>query len=511
MVIAKKVWFNMAALYARVIVSAFLSFFASRYILAALGVHDFGLYSVIAGVMGFMAFLNGAMSTGTQRHLTHALGRGDLAEVNRFFKAAFFLHLALAGVVFVLGETVGLLFVEKVLNIPESRRDAAFWVYQFTIITTIGYIILVPYQALLTAHEALVAVSLIGVFQALAAFVLAFMLVSIPGDKLIVFVLLSSLIMLAAVFLQIFICRSRYPESKLMTENKLERRCFFELLGVSGWSLFGSLSVVCRFQGTAFLLNVFFGPLLNAAYGIANQVTAMMTAITQSMQQAIAPRLIKIDGAGNREQMLDWAMLMGKYGFFIAAFGVIPAFSEMPWLLSIWLKNPPEHAIFLCRVALVIFLVDQISSGCQVVVLSLGAVAKYNILVGMGNISTIPVMYLLFKANVPFDWVMGWRILTMIMVSLIRVHVVASLTSIALSSWLKKTLGKALFGIAPSVVAMILLNGMLPASFFKVVVVGLVMLMTWPVGIFFLGMAKIERERIREKFSSNRFLQKFLL
>ncbi len=274
---SQRIIFNTAALYGKMAVTTVFVLFSSRLVLAALGVVDFGLYSVIAGIMAFMAFLNLAMATSSQRHLTYALGQRDFVQLNRIFNTCIGLHLALTLLLVLLGETIGVWFLHHVLNIPGSRRIAAYWIYQFTVISTASYVIAVPYQALLTAHEALVAVAVFGVIQSFLTLLLALFIGTVHGDRLIVFVLISSAIAVLITLAQMALCRIRYAESRMNTGCMLERRWISELLGFSGWSLFGSLANVARFQGLAFLLNVYFGPTVNAAYGIANQVNSLVS------------------------------------------------------------------------------------------------------------------------------------------------------------------------------------------------------------------------------------------
>lgn len=489
---------NTAALYARVLVSTGLSVFASRYILAALGVVDFGLYSVIVGIMGFMSFLNGAMATSSQRHLTHALGRGNLTEVNRIFKTAFKLHAALAILLIVFGETLGLWFLTHILQIPDPRRDAAFWVFQFTVISTVCFVVAVPYQALLTAHEALAAVSLIGILQSFLGFFLALCIARLPGDHLVVFVLLSCLILISMTTAQILLCRLRYRESKLLTSVKLRPELSSEMLGVSGWSLVGSLSSVGRQQGLAFLLNIFFGPMVNAAFGIANQIGSMMCQLTQAMQQAISPRLMKQEGAGNRKRMLELTLATSKYGFFIACFWGIPLFAEMPSVLTLWLKAPPEHSDAFCRIILLTFACDQLSSGYGTAVLAIGKMARYQAIIGGIHLSTLPLAYILLKLGFNQNSVLLSSLITMIIVSASRGLVVRRLADLPYATWLNEVVLRGLAGVVPSMIyaasVIYLIQPSLGRLLFLAVTSGLLTV----AGIVAIGMSRNERSHSYE-------------
>lgn len=484
---------NIATMYARVLVSSVLSLFASRYILAALGVVDFGLYSVIAGIMGFMAFLNAAMATSSQRHLTHELGRGDLIQLNRIFKTSLSLHAGMAVLLVILGETLGLWFLTHQLNIPEARRDAAFWIYQFTVVSTACSVISVPYSALLTAHEALAVASLFGIIQSVLAFTLALMLTWIPGDRLIGFVFFSSLIAIAMTLAQVGLCRFRYRESRLLGGNRPNRRIFAELLGLSGWTLVGHLSFVCRLQGVAFMLNIFFGPVVNAAFGIANQVSSMMAQLTQVMQQAISPRMVKQEGAGNRKRMFELTLFTCKFGFFIACFWGIPLFVEIETVLTLWLKNPPQHTATFCRIMMLIFVADQLSSAYGTTVLAIGKLARPLSVIGSIHLSTLPLAYFMLKLGFNQNYVLLTSLFTMIVASASRGWVVQTLGDFPYVIWLRQVALRGIAAVIPSALYAWGLSHLLPQSIGRLLFLSTTTGLITVAGIVLIGMNRAER------------------
>jgi len=495
---AQRVLFNTVALYVKVALTTVLGLFAIRFVLAALGVVDYGLYSVIAGIMGFMAFLNSAMATSSQRHLTHELGRGDPVQLNRIFRTCFFLHAALAVLLVVLGETVGLWFLNHALNIPGARREAAFRIYQFTVLGTACYVIAVPYQALLTAHEALAAVSVIGIIQSFLNFLLALFIAHAPGDRLVTYVFISSIITILMTLAQMALCRVRYAEARISTENRLNQRLTHEILGFSGWSLFGSLSAVGRFQGVAFLLNIFFGPVMNAAYGIANQVSSMVIQLTQAMQQAVSPRLVKHEGAGNRKRMLELSLLSSKYGFFLACFWMIPLFVEIPTVLKLWLKNPPEHSAVFCRIILLMFVCDQLSIGYGTAINAIGKIARYQLIIGGIHLSTLPLAYIFLKMGFNQNSVLLCSLFTIMIVSAARGLVVQRIADFPYTIWLNKVVVRGIVGILPAALYASLFAMVVPPSLGRMVALSITTGLVAIVGAFYLGMTRTERTYFSE-------------
>jgi O-antigen/teichoic acid export membrane protein len=490
---AQRVIFNTVALYVKVALTTVLGLFAIRFVLAALGVVDYGLYSVIGGIMGFMVFLNGAMSTSSQRHLTHELGRGDPVQLNRIFRTCLFLHAALAVLLVVLGETAGLWFLNHALNIPEARHAAAFWIYQFTVCGTACYVISVPYQALLTAHEALAAFSVIGIIQSFLNFLLALFIAHAPGDRLITYVCISCIISIGMMLAQMALCRVRYAEARISTENRLNRRLTVELLRFAGWSLFGTLSVVGRLQGAAFLLNIFFGPVMNAAYGIANQVSSMMSQLTQAMLQAVSPQLVKHEGAGNRKRMLELSLLTSKYGFFLACFWLIPLFVEIPTVLKLWLKNPPEHSAVFCRIIFLMFICDQISSGYGTAVLAIGKMARYSTIICSIHLSTLPLAYAFLKLGFNQNSVLLCSLFTMIIASGSRGVVVQHLAEFPYSTWVKSVALRGTASILPAVLYALSIANLYPPSLGRLLFLSVTTGFVTGVGVFFIGMTQSER------------------
>jgi O-antigen/teichoic acid export membrane protein len=494
----QRVIFNTAALYVRMGITTVLSLFASRFVLAALGVVDYGLYSVIAGIMGFMGFLNGAMATSSQRQLTCELGRGDLVQVNRVFNTCLFLHAFLAVLLVILGETVGLWFLNHVLNIPDARREAAFMVYQFTILSAASYVILVPYQALMTAHEALALASLVAIIQSVLSFLLALFICHASGDRLILYMGISCAIVVLITAAQAVLCRAFFSESRL-NKNGIDRRLVPEILSISGWSLFGAFSAVGRFQGIAFVLNVFFGPAVNAAYGIANQVNAAVSQFSQTMMGAVTPRLMKHEGAGNRGRMLELSLLSCKYVFFLASLAIIPLFAELPMVLTLWLKHPPEHALWFCRIALLVFLADQLSLGLANVVLATGRMAYYQIIIGMIHIATLPLAYLLLKLGLPAETALLCSLFTMLVAVFSRGLVVQKIVYLPYRRWLQVVVIRGAAAILPAVAVACGVLLFIPPSLVRFLVLTPLLGFATLAGIYFIGMTREERQIMREQ------------
>lgn len=493
---AQRVFINTGALYIKIFVNTILVLFSTRYVLAALGAVDYGIYVVVGGVMGFMGFLTSAMATSSQRHLTYELGRGDHLQLVRIFNGCFFLHLLLALLIIVLGETLGLWFLDNILNIPEARQTAAFWVFQFTVVASVCYVISVPYQALLTAHEALALVALFGIIQSVLIFSVALWLGGYDGPRLESYALLSCVIAILMTLSQVFVSRRRYPESRICHKEWMNRRILSELASFSGWSLFGSLAVVTRSQGVAFLLNIYFGPLANAALGIANQVYGAISQFTQAILQVLSPRLVKHEGSGNREHMLELAVLICKYSFFIGCFWGIPLFVELPAVLNFWLKNPPEHTVVFCRVIVLLYLCDQLSAGLTIPVHAIGMIARVQVIGGLIHISTIPLAFLIIFLGGNESLVLLASLLTTTFNMALRGYLLKGITDFSYCVWLKNVVLRGGAAILPTIIVIGVLTIFVAPSWARLLSVIVISSVLNIFSFLFVGITAAERTHL---------------
>jgi O-antigen/teichoic acid export membrane protein len=492
---SERLLLNTSALYLNSGICTLLLLLSSRFVLAALGVEGYGLYAVIAGIMGFMGFLNAAMASGSQRHLAYELGREDHGQLKRVFGTCLGIHLGMMLLLVVFGESAGLWFLKHVLNIPEAQREAAFWIYQFTILYTVVRVLSVPYQALLSAREAFVVVAILGVIQAVLAFLVALVIGHVGGERVVVYVFLMFVIGLGAGLAQAVYCWIRYPECRVGFRYLVHGRLTREILSFSSWNLYGALSTVARLQGPAFLLNVFFGTAINAAYGIASQVGGQVSQLTMTMLLAINPQMVKSEGAGNREQTLSLSLLISKYAFFLDSFWMFPLFAELPTIFHLWLRQVPEHTVAFSRLILLLFAFEKLSSGFGNVVQAIGRIAMYQFVVGSIIICTLPLGYIALKFGYPPTSVLWLSLFTMLIATFVRAWFVHRMTGMPYGLWLKAVLLRALCGVMPAGLLAAAIYTMLPAGLVRLLVIAAVTALVMPVGIFLLGMDAAERGR----------------
>jgi O-antigen/teichoic acid export membrane protein len=398
---ANRVMLNTGMLYGKMVISIVIALYSTRLVLNALGAADYGIFNLVAGVIAMLSFLNMAMTLSTQRYLSHNLGGGDARRQKMVFTASVVLHLLLGIGLVLLLEGAGLFLFGHVLNIPAGRLPAANIIFHMMVASAFFTIISVPYDATLNAHENMRLVSLTGIAEAVLKLGIAVYLQYTGFDKLVMFALLSAGVSVGLLLFKRIYCTMHYAESRLRLRQYFNRALAKEMFFYGGWNMFGAMSVVARNQGIAMILNVFFGTIVNAAYGIANQVNAQLSFFSVTLLQALNPQIMKSEGAGDRQRMLRLCMIASKFSFSLLSFFAIPLVIEMPFILQVWLKNVPEYTTAFCRLILVCTMVNQLSVGIQTGVQSAGNIKWYQVTVSTLLMLNLPVAFLLMRAGLP--------------------------------------------------------------------------------------------------------------
>ena len=391
---------NTVFLYVRMMVVMVVTLYTSRVILNVLGTSDYGVYNVVGGIVTIMAFLNSALAASTSRFLTYALGQGDEGQLKKTFSASLNLHILIALLVLVLGETVGLWFFYEKLVIPEDRVQAAFWVYQFSIATTMINFTQVPYNASLIAHEKMSIYAYVGLYEAISKLIIVYLLLVSPIDKLIFYGLL---LMLNSALIQTFYrfyALRHYDECRFRMVS--DKALYRELLGYSGWDLFGNLAIVCQSQGVNIVLNLFFGPVVNAARAIAIQIQGAVTQFVTNFMTAVRPQVIKSHAEGNDTKMYTLTFYAAKFSYMLMLALVLPVCFEIKFILSMWLGAavPQDTALF-AVIVLITYTWRTFHVAALMPYHAIGKIKTGNITIGSLMIATLPVGYILFRLGLP--------------------------------------------------------------------------------------------------------------
>ncbi len=396
----KRIAKNTAFLYLRQLIIMVVAIYTSRVILDVLGASDYGIYNVVGGIVTMMSFLNGALGSSSSRFLTYELGRGDQSKLNSTFSASLNLHICVALIVLVLGETLGLWFFYEKLVIPDDRMTAAFWVYQFSIITTMVSFTQVPYNASLIAHENMSIYAYVGLYEAISKLLIVYLLTIAPIDKLIFY---GMLLMLNSIGIQLFYrfyTTKRYEECRFRLVR--EKPLYKTLLGYSGWDLFGGVAVICQGEGINVLLNMFFGPVVNAARAIAFQIQNAVSMFVGNFLTAVRPQVVKNFAEGKTDEMYRLTFNAAKFAYLLMLALVLPVCFEINFILNLWLgKNmPPETPIFAVLV-LCTYLMETYHQASLMSYHAIGRIKLGNIVGGTLMICALPLAYVALRFGAP--------------------------------------------------------------------------------------------------------------
>ncbi|QJB30589.1 hypothetical protein HF324_04165 [Chitinophaga oryzae] len=498
---ANRVILNTGALYGRMLLTVFISLYATRLILNQLGAADYGLFNLIGGVITMLSFLNIAMTISTQRYMSFHIGTKDSHKLKMVFNASVLLHLILGITMVVLFEAAGSYLFDHVLNYPAERTMAAKLIYQFMIVSAFFTIISVPCDATLIAQENMVMVAILGVVESLGKLLIAIALQYTGHDKLIVYgAMMASLTILLLLFKQLY-CAVKYPESRISIKRYFDRHLLTEMFAYAGWNMFGAGSVVARNQGLALVLNVFFGAIVNAAYGIANQVNAQLSYFSVTLLRALNPQIIKSEGSGDRPRMLRLAMIASKFSFYLLSFFAVPMMMEMPFVLQCWLKQVPEYTVMMCRLIVIATLVNQLSAGIQVAVQSVGKIRKYQVAVSTIVLLNLPVAWLLLSAGYPPSAVLISTIGIEVVSGTYRMMAAQKLTGLSPRIYTKQVLLRAVVPVLLSAAIAGIPQWCLPQGFIRLGVTMIVGALAMGIWIRLIGLTPEETTKLEQLFS----------
>ena len=389
---SKRIAKNTLLLYFRMILIMVVSLYTSRIILNELGVEDFGIYNLVAGVVILFSFLSNAMITATQRYLSIAIGKKDEKYIQAVFSTSLLSQFFLIFFIFLAAETIGLWLINAKLEIPADRMSATNFVYQLAILTTCVNIIRIPYNASIIANERMSFFAYVSIVETFLKLAVVWALAITPGDKLVIY---SFLLLLVAIVIDIaywYYCQRFLLANKFYL--KTNKKLFVELTSFSVWNLFGGLADIGYKQGTNIILNLFWGVSINAVLGITNQIRNALVPFIGNLQLAVNPQMVKSYALGDYEYFKILVYRISKYSYFLMLIIVFPIIFNIDLILELWLKNPPEHTAIFAILTSVYCLVDSLTGPLWAAMQAGGKIKRFQIVTGICLLLNLPVSYL---------------------------------------------------------------------------------------------------------------------
>jgi len=432
----KRIAKNTFFLYIRQLFILFVSLYTSRVVLQTLGIDDYGIYNVVGGFVSLFLMISSSFNLSTQRFITYSIGENNKIKVQQSFSASFLIHLSLALIVLLLSETIGLWFINNELNIPPHRSEAAFWVFQFSVFSLMLNIIQIPYNALIISYEKMNIFALISTLEVILKLLLVLTLINIQFDKLKLYALLMFLVSSIIILLNIFYCYKMHKEDIKIT-LAIHKSIFKKMVIFSTWTTFSSSAWILKGQGVNVIMNLFFGPAINAARGITSQITSIATNFMLNFQMASNPQITKSYATGNLTDMETLIFRSIKFSYYLLFIIFVPIFFEIETILDIWLVNPPEYTAIFCRIIIIELLIDSCTGPLKTGVRATGNIKKYSICEFSILILNIPLTYFLFSRGFqPYYAYIVSAFLTLLAV-ILRLYIGKTIIGFSVSSCLK--------------------------------------------------------------------------
>ena len=394
----KRIAKNTLLLYFRMLLTMAVSLYTSRVVLEILGETNFGIYNVVGGFVSMFAMISGAMTTATQRFLSFEIGKQG-GDVKSMFSTAVMIHLLLAAIILLLGETIGVWFLNTYMNFPPDRYVAANWVFQFSLVTFIVNIISVPYNAAIVAYEHMKAFAYVSIIEVVLRLIIVYLSLVSPIDQLIFYAALLAAMAILIRIIYGFYCNRHFTECR--SNWGWNRKHGKNMMSFVSWNLIGSVAGVAKEQGINVLLNVFFGATINAARAVAYQVLHAMSGFVNNFQLAMNPQIVKSFAANEREEMFKLVFRGSRLSFLMIMTMAIPVIIEAPFVLDVWLKEVPAYTVIFLRLVLLTSMVDSLSGTLIASMHASGKVRDYQIVVGGISLLTLPISYLILKMGYP--------------------------------------------------------------------------------------------------------------
>ena len=394
---ANRIIKNTGFLYAKMGITMFISLYTTRLILNSLGASDFGIFNIVGGAIAMLGFLNAAMAGATQRFMSYSEGEGDREKQKSIFNISIILHSVISVIVGLLLLVAGYFFFNGILNIPAGRVDAAKVVYGSLIVSTMFTVMTVPYDAVMNAHENMKYYAVVGIIESFLKLGVAFICVYTLHDKLIVYGILMACIPLITLTIMRIYCHQHYGECVISVRKYWNPKLMKEMGAFAGWNFMGSASSMIGNYGLGLVLNHFFGTLLNAAQGIAYQLSGQLQAFSNNMLKALGPVIVKKEGEGERTKMIKTTFTGSKLSYFLFAVFTIPAIVEMPYILRLWLKIVPEWAVEFSRLHLMRTMIEQITVTFGTAISAEGHIKKIQQTTCFLNITPIVLIFIAFS------------------------------------------------------------------------------------------------------------------
>ena len=492
----KRIAKNTLMLYFRQILTLLVSLYTVRIVLDVLGVEDYGINAVVAGIVSLFAFLSGTMASATQRFFAFALGQNDIRRLNKVFAVNLVIYFGIAVIALLLLETVGLWYVNTKLQIPPGRFEAAKVVYHFASLTFLVTILRSPFMALIIANEDMQIYAYMSIIEAFLKLGIVYLLLYISYDKLELYGILTFGVSLFTSLLYVFISITKYKHCRFKLSN-WDKSLFKEITDFTGWTLFGQISTVLRNQAVTILINQVFNPVIVAARAVAMSVSSQINVFSSNFNTSLYPPIIKYYAANEKQSMFSLLYNGSKITFFLMWVLALPFMLEMETVLTLWLKNPPQYAVLFTQLTIVESLIMAVSLPITTAARAPGRMKTYELSLGIIQISIFFVSWVVLLLGGEAYTVFVVAIIANIVMFFVRIYIVSNLIELPKKEFYNKVIQPIIIIVTVSLVPSYVIHIILPSGlFYSFISMGVSVLIA-SIAMYFIGLDIVWRTKVK--------------
>lgn len=491
----KRIAKNTLLLYLRMLLLMAVSLYTSRVVLEVLGVTDYGIYNVVGGIVSMLGFLNSSMSNAVQRFLSYEIGKGITGKVAHVFNIAMLAHFFIAIVVFIILELAGFWYLNNHMVLPVERLVAANWVLQCTVVTTMFSIMQVPYNAIIIAKEDMGIYAYISIFEVVLRLLIVYILLIGSFDRLKLYAVLMMIATLVVLMINRIYCIRKYREAhfKFVRDKQLLK----EMTSFASWNMFGEIAWVATGQGVNIILNLFYGPTINAARGLAEQINAAVMRFINNFQVALNPQITKSYSSGELEDMKRLLYMGTKISYFVLFLLALPIVIEMDFILGLWLHVVPTHTTLFCQLILICSLTACVSNLLAQVARAYGKIRKYQMIVSLFLLLNFPLSYIILKFGASAEMTVVINIFIQGLLLFVRLLLIRSMIELSIRQFVLNVIIPIIGVTGFAVVLPIFWKCYSNTSIINSLITIVLALMSSTASVFYLGMKKSERSKIK--------------
>lgn len=496
----KRIAKNTLLLYFRMLLTMVVSLYTSRVVLGALGVEDYGIYTVVGGVVAMFSMLSGSLSAAISRFITFELGKGNKEKLSKVFSSSLTIQIGLCAIVLLLAETVGLWFLNNKMVIPENRIYAANWVYQVSLLTFVVNLISIPYNAVIIAHERMTAFAYISIFEALCKLIVAYCIIISSIDKLIVYsIMLAAIAIIIRIIYGVY-CKKRFEECTyhFIYDHNLLKQMF----GFAGWNFIGASSALLRDHGGNIVINLFCSPVVNAARGIAFQVNTAIQSFVTNFMTALNPQITKSFASGDHQYMMTLLFQGARLSYYILLLLSLPVIINTHTIMQVWLGQVPEHTVLFVQLVLVFGMCESISGPLITAMLATGRIRSYQLVVGGLQMLNLPVSYILLRLGAIPETVLIVAIVISQLCFVMRLYMLKGLIGLKARDFIKKVYINVIVVTVCSAIVPIIVMNIVGVDSLSFIAISLITIVSTILIEFYVGCSMKERQFIMSKIKT---------